>query len=187
MGQLKQLLAYRGTTLLQHSIDQAQNAEFEPVIVVVGSESQTVRESLAGQVIEIVENARWESGMGSSIAAGMRTLLESDDFPSSIAILLADQPRVLAIHLAAMRQMLSDPNVSIVAAEYGGALGVPAIFKPEWFDALSSLAPEAGARGIIRSAGQKLAPFPLPEAAVDIDTPEDFRNFTSEVEPHRRR
>ncbi len=187
MGQLKQLLPYRGTTLLQHAVDQALAAECEPVIIVVGSESRRVREALAGETVEIVENVRWESGMGSSITAAMQALVHRRELPSAIAILVADQPLVEAKHLAAMQERLSDPGISIVAAQYSGTLGVPALFKAEWFDTLASLDPDAGARSVIRSAGAKVAPFPLPEASMDIDTPEDFKNFTSAVEPPRRK
>ncbi len=37
MGKLKQLLPYRGRTLIQHAVDQALQAGFDPVVVVVGA------------------------------------------------------------------------------------------------------------------------------------------------------
>jgi len=186
MGRLKQLLAYRGGTLIQHASDQAIGAGFEPVVVVVGSNSQMVRESIAGRAVEIVQNDAWATGMGSSVRAGMQALLKHGEAPCATAILVADQPLVEAKHLVAMRQLLFAAETSIVAAQYGGTVGVPALFKPELFQALSSLPPEAGARSLLRNSDADVTAFPLPEAAVDIDTPEDFERFTSEVEfPHR--
>jgi molybdenum cofactor cytidylyltransferase len=186
MGQLKQLLAYRGRTLLQHSIDQAVGGGFAPVIVVVGASSPMLRESIAGRRVEIVQNEAWETGMGSSITAGMQVLLNNAEVPSAIAILVADQPLIEAKHLAAMRQLLFAADASIVAAQYSDTLGVPALFKPEFFHALSSLAPEAGARTLLRDSNATVIRFPLPQAAVDIDTPEDFEHFTSAVEFRHR-
>jgi molybdenum cofactor cytidylyltransferase len=186
MGQLKQLLGYRGGTLIQHAIDQAVGAGFEPVVVVVGSNSEMLRESIAGRTVEIAQNEAWETGMGSSVRAGMQALLENGEVPSAVAILVADQPLVEAKHLAAMRQLLFAADTSIVAAQYGGNVGVPALFKPELFHALSSLPPEAGARSLLRNSDADVTAFPLPEAAVDLDTPEDFKRFTSEVEFHHQ-
>src|SRR2546421_9180854 len=86
MGQLKQLLVYRGRTLLQHSIDQAVGAGFEPIIVVAGSAFQMLHDSIAGQPVEMVQNENWQSGMGSSIIAGMQALVEEDEVPFAVAI-----------------------------------------------------------------------------------------------------
>jgi len=186
MGQPKQLLTYRGRTLLQRAIDQAIGAAFEPIIVILGSGSSMLRDSIADEPVEIVQNERWETGVGSSIIAGMQALLKRAEFPSTVAILVIDQPLVEAKHLTAMRQLLSVVETSIVAAQYSETIGVPALFKREVFDALISLPPEAGARRLLRGSDAKVTPFPLPEAAVDIDTREDFEAFTSAVDFHQR-
>lgn len=182
MGQLKQLLAYRGRTLLQHSIDQAVGAGFEPIVVVLGSSSEMLRELVAGRAVKIALNEAWQTGMGSSVTTGMQALLKNGAVPGAVAILVADQPLVEAKHLAAMRQSLFAANTSIVAAQYSDTIGVPALFKQELFHVLSSLPPEAGARGLLRNSSASVTAFPLPEAEVDIDTPEDFERFTSAVE-----
>jgi molybdenum cofactor cytidylyltransferase len=186
MGQLKQLLAYRGRTLLRHSIGKAIGAGFRPIVVVVGSNAQMLSESITDEAVKIVHNEQWETGMGSSIRAGMRALLDSDEVPEAVAILVADQPLVKAKHLAAMRRLLSSADSSIVAAQYSDTIGVPALFKQELFDALSSLPPEAGARRLLRTSDAAVTRFPLPEAAVDIDTPEDFERLTSEIGSRHR-
>jgi molybdenum cofactor cytidylyltransferase len=85
-----------------------------------------------------------------------------------------------------MRQLLSSAETSIVAAQYSGTIGVPAMFKRELFHELISLPPEAGARSLLRGSDAKVTPFPLPEAAVDIDTPEDFEVLTSAVARHQK-
>jgi molybdenum cofactor cytidylyltransferase len=176
MGRLKQLLPYREGTLVQHAIEQAIEAGFAPVIVVAGARSDEVRASLSGMPVKIVDNADWQLGMGSSIACGMRALSEAAPQVAAVAILLADQPLVRAEHLRRMRDLLS-PDSTAVAAEYGGSVGVPAIFKHTMFSALSSLQPNAGAKQILRDAPRVVA-FPLSEAAADIDTPEDYARLT---------
>jgi molybdenum cofactor cytidylyltransferase len=179
MGKLKQLLPYRGRTLVQHAIDQALQAQFDPVVVVVGAESAAVRSSIATQNSVIIENTYWQSGMGSSISAGVRWLQKEGNESAAIAILLGDQPLVTADHLRAMRDRLHRTSADVIAAEYSGTLGVPALFKRSLFTTLSQLPPNAGARHLLRQPGLKVEPFSLPEAASDIDTPTDYDSLTA--------
>jgi molybdenum cofactor cytidylyltransferase len=178
MGRLKQLLPYRGKTLVEHAVEQALAAGFDPVIVVVGAEAAAVRTALAAQSVRLAENPLWPLGMGSSIAAGIQFLLDAQ----SLAVMLADQPFVEARHLREMRTLLEASTAPAIAAQYNGMLGVPALFKRELFGALQSLDPATGARALLRTHA---VPFPLPEAAIDIDTPEDFAALaaTSEARP----
>lgn len=174
MGSLKQLLPYRGSTLIEHAIEQAGKAGFFPVIVVLGAQEEAVRAVLATHSVEIVRNEHWQLGMGSSIAAGMRRLAALETDRAAVAILLADQPLITADHLIALRRLLHTQTSRAVAAEYDGTLGVPALFKRDLFQKLQALRADAGARSILREGGIDVSPFPLPEAAVDIDTPDDF-------------
>jgi molybdenum cofactor cytidylyltransferase len=169
MGRLKQLLPYRGKTFLQHAIEQATNAGLSPVIVVVGAQADLVAEAIRSERVEIVRNDAWQSGMGSSIAAGIRHVQGMD--VEAVAILLADQPLVTADQLGAMAALTNSSN--IVAAGYAGTLGVPAFFRREMFDALASIAPHAGARQLVRDSHDVYG-YALPEAAVDVDRPEDL-------------
>ena len=179
MGKLKQLLPYCGKTLVEHAVEQALAAGFYPVIVVVGAEADSVRAVLSGRPVVVIENSLWHLGMGSSIAAGMGALLEAQ----AVAILLADQPLVEARHLREMQALLDSADTPVVAAQYNGTLGVPALFKCELFEALRSLDPASGARALLH---ERATPFPLPEAAMDIDTPEDFAALRSRQLPAGR-
>jgi len=189
MGRLKQLLPYRGETLLAHGVYQAVDAGFQPVVVVIGAQAEAVRESLAHKPVVIVENAAWQTGMGSSISAGMRRLTEGAIPPASIAILLADQPLVESRHLQAMQALLEGNEADAIAAEYGGTVGVPAIFTSAMFEHVGNLPPTEGARRLLRHPHFKILSFPLPEAEVDLDTPEDLAALavTSSAEEEQKR
>lgn len=180
MGRQKQLLPYRGSTLVEHAAAQALAASFSPVIVVVGAGSQTVRASLAALPVSIVENPLWEQGMGSSIAAGVSALLDTSSEAAAVAILLADQPLVEAAALLAMRDIFIHQSPAIVAARYSGSLGVPALFARRLFPALAALKGQTGARALLHDPSQKVVAYDLPEAARDIDTPADFASLTDD-------
>lgn len=179
MGKLKQLLPYRGGTLLSHAVDQALGAGFEQIAVIVGAQAEAVKETIAAERVHVVENLRWQSGMGSSLTEGMRWLQENTPALDSVAVLLADQPLIQSNHLQSMARLLAEGDAVAVAAEYNGTLGVPAIFRPDLFERLATLPPEVGARSLLRDSRIHVLRFPLPEAATDLDTPEDFAALTS--------
>ncbi|HLH05140.1 MAG TPA: nucleotidyltransferase family protein [Bryobacteraceae bacterium] len=172
MGQPKQLLTFRGKTLVEHVAREALLAEFEPVVVVVGAGAEAVRAAVANLPVAIVENEQWESGMGTSISAGVRASPGCD----GVAILLVDQPLVTAAHLREMRGSFCG---DIVAARYNERLGVPAIFPKRLFGALTELQGHEGARSLLRSPDENVIAFDLPEAGLDVDTPGDWRAVSS--------
>ena len=106
MGKLKQLLTYEGRTFVSLAVQQAVQAGLAPIVVVVGAEANAVRSSVAALPVEIAENVRWQQGMGSSIAVGIRLLQETPAYSAAVAILLADQPLVTAERLQEMRKLL---------------------------------------------------------------------------------
>ena len=183
MGDLKQLLPFRGATLVEHAIQQAREAEFDPIVVVLGAQAEAVRGRIAAQPVAIVENPNWEKGMGSSIAAGARHLQELPTEIAAIAVLLADQPLITGNHLRAMRAAFLQASSRIVAARYAGTLGVPALFPRSMLPALRSLAPELGARSLLRDSERLVTPFDLPEGAADVDTPADFAALSEVNKP----
>ncbi len=175
MGRPKQLLPYRGSTLIAHAVSQAVQA-LDSVIVVVGAYSSEVRATVGGLQVAIVENPSWETGLSSSIAAGIDHLSNCKNVDGAL-LMAGDQPFVTAAHLQAIVAAFSitgtGPGPDIVAAEYGGTLGVPALFTHRLFPRLLALNGDKGARILIQDPALRVMPFPLPEAAIDIDTPDD--------------
>jgi molybdenum cofactor cytidylyltransferase len=177
MGRIKQLLPYRGRTLVEHAIHQARFAGFAPVVVVLGAQAEAVGEAVRRTSAESVVNENWESGMGSSIVAGVARMLELAPKVEGIAVLLADQPYISAGHLAGMSRVFDSRTEPILAASYAGTLGVPALFRNTMFAKLQKLKPDAGARSLLRQEDSRVYGFELPEAATDVDTPEEFANL----------
>ena len=187
MGKLKQVLPFKGTTLVGHAVDTAVTAGFDPILVVVGAESDAVQSAVAAKPVEIVRNSAWAAGMGSSIAAAITQLQKIGAESAAVAVLLSDQPLVTSEHLREMRRLLNRSGADAVAADYGGSLGVPAVFKRALFPRLASLSPEAGAKAVLRDPTLNVVAMALPEAAVDIDTPDDFERLRlSGSDSHQR-
>ncbi len=63
LGQPKQLLLFRGKTLLKHTVEQALNSRCHPIIVVLGSQAEQIELEINSFPIIIVKNLNWQQGM----------------------------------------------------------------------------------------------------------------------------
>lgn len=171
LGYPKQLITQAGETLLLHATLAALNAGAHPVLVVLGSDAARIAPQLNIPSAQIVTNENWESGLASSLAAGLRAITANHTC-DAVMVTLADQPNVGA---AALKRLTSafDANHRIVAAAYAGTIGVPAIFGSEHVPALLLLKGDAGAGRWMRARMSEVTGVPLPEAELDIDTQAD--------------
>ena len=76
LGTPKQLLRYRGETLLHRTVRLALAAGLDPVHVVLGCDAPAVGAALEGlrDRVTTVINPDWQTGMGSSLARGIASL-----------------------------------------------------------------------------------------------------------------
>jgi molybdenum cofactor cytidylyltransferase len=174
MRKPKQLLVFENKTLLRRAVETAVQSIYQPVVVVLGANFEAMPAEIEDLPIEICFNEDWQSGLSSSIKTGIEILLKiAPDIAASI-ITLADQPFVAANHLNLFAEKFEATNSSIIAAEYNETCGVPALFSREVFDEFSELSGDTGAKMIIEKYRETLSTINLPEAAFDIDTPQDF-------------
>ena len=169
----KQLLTYEKQTLIRRAAETALASVCRPVVVVLGANAVRVGAELELPVI-VTRNREWETGMGSSIRAGLEAVLAADDRIESLVIMLCDQPFVTAELIDNLIEHRRETAKTIVATEYRGTRGVPALFARELFAEIGRLQGQEGARQIIRKFADDTAVVPFAGAAIDIDTPQDY-------------
>ena len=174
LGTPKQLLEFRGRSLLRHAAETALESRCGPVVVVLGAQADTLRRELDGLDVAIVENRNWREGMGSSIRAGVGQVTSARTDVTAILLTLCDQPLVTADVLKGLVARHAGTDAPIVACSYGDTLGVPALFDAALADELARIAPEHGAKDLIASYGSRVASIHVPAAVVDVDTPGDY-------------
>jgi molybdenum cofactor cytidylyltransferase len=177
LGQPKQLLRFRGKSLVHHIVAAARQAGCSPVIVVIGSDSEKVIDGLQSTSAVIVENENWQRGIGSSIRAGVQGLIHYAPEIDAVVLLVCDQPGANADTIRNLIKLREETKKSIVASYYADTLGVPAFFDRSLFDELLSLGNEAGAKSIILRNRECVAQLAFPEGAIDIDTWEDWEKL----------
>ncbi len=176
LGEPKQLLQFRGETLVHRAVSAATDAKCAPIIVVVGDSGPAIWQELQGTSAVVVENADWARGLGTSIRAGVQQLSDSTE---AAVILTCDQPLVDSAVIAELMQTQKETGKPIVASNYANTLGIPAIFDQSLFHALLDLPDDSGAKSIITGRREDVASIFFEDGAIDIDTPEDFRRLST--------
>jgi molybdenum cofactor cytidylyltransferase len=174
MGSPKQLLRLGGETLVRRAARMALAARCAPVFVVVGAEAGAVTREIEDLPIEVVENAHWTEGIGGSIRAGVAAAAAAQSPPDAVLIMLADQPAVTAALLDQLVAASEAAPAGLVACEYAGTLGVPALFARRHFDALCRLSGDRGGKALLAAHAEAVSRVPFAPAAIDLDTPEDY-------------
>jgi molybdenum cofactor cytidylyltransferase len=170
-GSPKQLVRFDGQLLVQRVIAAATELTGSAVSVVLGAHAAQIAADLPPGSASVLINRGWQEGLGSSIRLAVSRLPGACD---GALIMLADQPMVAGASLSRLAAAWRRQPRSIVASRYGSVTGVPAIF-PRWcFSDLTALRGDQGARVLLSRYSDYVVRLAHPEAAVDIDYPEDL-------------
>lgn len=181
MGKPKQLLPWKKTVLLNHVINTANHINNSATYVVLGANNVIITPEIQHQDIEIIYNPNWELGLGSSIAFGVKTIMDSKHNFDAILILLSDQPLIDAYFLNALVDAFETGEKYIVASSYGTEkIGVPALFDTRYFKELSMLNQDKGAKEIISKHSEYVRSLNANHVIADIDTKEDYERLYKE-------
>lgn len=157
-----------GRSLLVHSVERAR-AVFDEVRVVL-REGERGEEFGLPDDCWVIACSEAASGMGHSLAAGARSLLDSQ--AQAVAILLGDMPW---IEPATLRQLAEAAKPShIVLPRHAGQQGHPVIFGRDFWPALGQLNGDEGARSVVQTHWGNCVVMELDDAGVllDVDTPQ---------------
>lgn len=176
---------HRIMPLVRQSALRLREAGVEQVLVVLGREGERVRESLAGVDLAFVTNESFAVGMSTSIAMGVRAVLQKWPHARGILIALADQPLWEARIVSTLVDTFAASPRPIVAPRYRGARGNPVIFARELADELLAIEGDQGAREVIDREPGRVEYVDFDSSApTDIDTPSDLERLSSSLRAH---
>ena len=164
---------------MQRAVRGAIEAGCARVIVVAGEVRGRIETELREMPATIVENPRWQRGLGTSIRCGLLHLRSSRPEPDAVVLLACDQPFVDASVIQSLIAEWENSHKPMVASSYTGTLGVPALFDRSCFEELLSLPDDSGAKALLQSRSAEVAQIEFENGAIDIDTPGDFESLTS--------
>ena len=129
-------------------------------------------DALAGLPLTMVENARPEDGISSSIALGLRAL---PDTTTAALIGVADQPNLSAEAVEELLRAFSAGR--IVVPRFGDHRGNPPVFDRRFFDELMELRGDRGGQVVVTAHPEAVIEVALAEAiGDDVDRPEEWRD-----------
>lgn len=175
LGQPKQLVKLGGRPALHRVVSNCVAVAGSAVTVVIGANAQELSHLLGHSPASVVLNRQWEEGIAASIRRGLAAVPTTSE---AVMIVLGDQVAVTADDLRRLVSAWKGEEGVIAAAVYDHHVGVPAIFPRICFSELAQLRGDQGARLILERNNYRLARVSMPNAALDLDTPEDLAALT---------
>jgi molybdenum cofactor cytidylyltransferase/nicotine blue oxidoreductase len=143
-GMPKALVEYEGSLLVERAVRTAR-AVCDPVLVVLGAQAVDVwqRADLSGAAL--LANKDWESGMASSLRAGLNGALSWPGRVDAALITLVDMPGMTPEALEAVRAY-GAPH-ALAVATYDGVRSHPVLLgRDHWAGVMETLTGDEGAR-----------------------------------------
>jgi molybdenum cofactor cytidylyltransferase len=170
LGQPKQLLPFRGTTLLGATLDVARACGFDQLLVALGGAAADVRAAVDFGDAQLVDNPDFTSGCGSSISAAVAHV---DNASEGIVLMLGDQPGVSA---ETVRRLIDEGGTSQVAVcRYADGRGHPFWFARSVFDDLLALHGDKAVWKVLESGRFSVTEVAVETAIpIDVDTWADY-------------
>lgn len=178
-GRDKLLEDVDGAPLLRQQVLKAQT--IGPVMVALPPAPHPRYAALDGLGVEIVTVPDAAEGMNASLRRAFAALPRGT---ARAMLLLGDLPDLTADDLGIVADAVKDFPEALVwrGVTQDGRPGHPIIFDAALFDIFQTLKGDGGGRAVIASAGERIAPVPLPNdrAVRDLDTPEEWAVWRDE-------
>jgi molybdenum cofactor cytidylyltransferase len=179
MGRLKQLIEFGGKSFVRHSVDNLVGSGIEQVIVVTGHQQHAVREALSSCPVRIVHNPRYQTGMSTSIKAGIDALPSGCD---AFLVALADQPLVDSATISKLVAEYTRRRPLVLVPTFSGRKGHPIIISTELTAEILAMDDEIGLKQILDRHKSSILPLAVDtdSVLVDFDYPGDLKRLAIE-------
>lgn len=177
MGSLNKLLAdIDGAPMVRHAADALLNAGVSPVVVVLGHEADQVRDALSGMPVVFAENPAFAEGLSTSLKAGLSAV--PPDIHGAV-IALGDMPGLAPDHIHRLIDAFEPDRGSVCVPIFNGKRGNPVLWDRRYFDEMTSVAGDVGARHLIGKHEDAVIEIDMADDAVliDLDTPDALESY----------
>ena len=148
-GGNKLLATIDGTPMVRRAAETLLQSRVSRVTVVLGHESDRVREALAGLDLDVVENPDYRTGQATSVRAGVAAAQGAD----AVLVALGDMPDVDPSSANALIDAYLAGRGDALAAAFEGERGNPVLFDERYVDDLASIQGDVGGRAILLDDG----------------------------------
>ncbi|AQG82358.1 4-diphosphocytidyl-2C-methyl-D-erythritol synthase [Spirosoma montaniterrae] len=176
-GDPKQLLQFKGQSLIQRVTESALALQCGPVVVVLGANRTQILPELNGLPVTIIDNPAWPTGQASSLKTGLAALYITHKDIDAVLVLHVDQPLVSLGLLLHMLEVSKDEGRGIVACRYDAQVSVPALFTRDYIADLLQLEGDKGVKWVIGKHRADCSEVLFEAGAIDLDSKRDVELF----------
>ena len=175
MGELNKLLLLIDDKPMIYSVCRmVLDAKVNQIILVTGYQNNKVEKAIPKEINKIVYNRNWESGMMSSIYAGMSKLEKDVD---GNMIVLGDMPLISTITINKIIGEFNKHNGNyIVYPMYDNRQANPVIFPRKYFSEILNSKGDKGCKKVLKKYPGDAIGIPInsDEVIIDCDTRDDY-------------
>ncbi|MDP6490348.1 MAG: nucleotidyltransferase family protein [Kiritimatiellia bacterium] len=170
MGQPKALLPFGKVTILEHVIGVFRQAGVEELRVVVGHHADRLSPLLDRAGVTWVLNPHPESGMFSSVEAGIASL------PSRVRAFFVHPVDIPLVSPRTLRRLMRAQPAEVVSPRSHGKTGHPPLLDAGLIPALMAFDGPGGLRGFLAQHRDHTCHIDCDDEGilVDVDTPQDY-------------
>jgi molybdenum cofactor cytidylyltransferase len=171
LGRPKQLLGYRGATLLDAVLATARQLPAEQLVVTVGAAAAAIREHVDLSGVELAPTPDFGEGCAASIRSALDRIRPG---VSGLVLLLGDQPDVSG--RAAERLCAEAGDAAMGVCRYDDGRGHPLWFHRRMFGALRAMHGDKAVWKLLEAADSRdLVEVRVPgRVPLDVNTWEDY-------------
>jgi molybdenum cofactor cytidylyltransferase len=180
MGRNKLFLPLGGTSVLRRAVGTARDAGLDPVLVILGHDSDRALTELDGLRCTPVVNAEFARGMNTSVRAGISAVPED---ALGAVLMLADMPFVTAAMLRALVERYRAAEAPLVVSTYGEVLAPPILYGRPLFGELRALDGDGCGKQVVKAHRAEAIEVEWPPSSLtDLDVPEDLERVRTRIE-----
>jgi molybdenum cofactor cytidylyltransferase len=180
MGRNKLFLPLGGISVLRRAVAAARGAGLDPVLVVLGHESDRALAELQGLPCTPVINEEYARGMNTSVRAGISAV---PDDASAAVVMLADMPFVTAGMVRGLMERYRSSETPLVVSTYGDVLAPPILYGRALFPELRALDGDGCGKRVVKAHREEAVEVAWdPVALADLDVPEDLERVRTRLE-----
>ena len=180
MTKYKQLLFYKGKTLIKQLGEILSSLTFQKIVCVTGFLRVELENELRGLGIEFIHNDNHLAGQTSSLKIGIEHLA-IEEGTNAVLICLTDQPKIPHHHYQDLIKSAKENPSKIIATFYGNTFGVPSVIPHEYFQEFISLPNNGSPKSILKKHRDNLILIKCEAASQDIDTDEDYKKLIADA------
>ena len=180
MGEHKPLMDLGGQTIVERMVALYRQAGVVDIRVVTGHRAEAVRSALSNHPVTEVHNSDYESGMFSSVLAGIGSLPATT---RAFFVHPVDIPLVRPHTLSRLMDASHQASSTIVYPVFNDRRGHPPLIHRKLEDAVAAHDARGGLRALLERFDSTAMDIQVADEGVllDLDTPEDYQRLSARL------